>query len=106
MYTTRIILLGKHEMWFKQIPPNLTKAYSRTYACADYVSNKEEKCRILYSEAGSSRERERERVAYITSPNQRSERLKVPQTDKVFFCLAVHIKKCAGSRMYFLLIIC
>ena len=61
VYNTKLILLGKHEMCFKQIRPNLTKGYSRTHACADYVSNNEEKCRILCSEAGSYRERERER---------------------------------------------
>ena len=34
---------------------NLTRGYSQTYICADNVWNKEEKYRILYFEAGSSR---------------------------------------------------
>ena len=64
MYTTRIILLGKHEMWFKQIPPNLTKAYSRTYAYADYVSNKEVNAGFYILRQGVP-ERERERELHI-----------------------------------------
>ena len=34
-------------MRFKQIRPNLTRGYSQTYVCADYVWNKEEKYRTF-----------------------------------------------------------
>ena len=37
------------------------RGYSQTYICADYVSNKEEKYMISYSEAERERERERGR---------------------------------------------
>ena len=40
----------------KQIRPNLTKDYSQTYICADYVWNKEEKHGILCFEAGREAE--------------------------------------------------
>ena len=43
-------------MWFKQIRPNLTRGYTQTYICVDYVRNKEEKYRSLCFEAGSSSE--------------------------------------------------
>ena len=45
----------KANMRFEQIRPNLTRGYSQTDICADYVWNKEEKYGILWFEAGSSR---------------------------------------------------
>ena len=71
-------------MWFKQIRPNLTKGYSgHMFVQIRYKTRKRNTG--FYVLRQGIPQRERARVAYITSPNQRSERLKVSQTDRKYF---------------------
>ena len=66
----------RQNVWLKQIRPNLSKGYSQTYICADYVWNKEKKYmrqtdRQTLSQRDRDRETKRDRQTDVESERQR-----------------------------------